>query len=104
MLPLGPVTGVPAGADVVVPTVPSGELVVPVTLGPREDWLDDGGHGLATWWTVTAESNRVGLRLDGPALPRAPEYADAEMPTEGGVTGAIPVPPRWPPGVLPVDQ
>jgi len=104
MLPLGPVTGVPAGADVVVPTVPSRELVVPVTLGPREDWLDDGGHGLATWWTVTAESNRVGLRLDGPALRRAPEYADAELPSEGVVTGAIQVPPSGLPVVFLADH
>ncbi|NBH03381.1 biotin-dependent carboxyltransferase family protein, partial [Amycolatopsis sp. SID8362] len=71
VLPLGTPTGIPAGADVVVPAPASGELVVPVTLGPRDDWLEDAAGGLSAWWTVTAESNRVGLRLDGPPLRRA---------------------------------
>ncbi|MGW4520841.1 5-oxoprolinase subunit C family protein [Amycolatopsis sp. NPDC004378] len=100
VLPLGE-PGIPAGADVVVPAPAPGELVVPVTLGPRDDWLDDVAAGLSAWWTVTAESNRVGLRLDGTPLRRAVE---GELPSEGVVTGAIQVPPSGLPVVFLADH
>jgi biotin-dependent carboxylase-like uncharacterized protein len=100
VLPLGE-PGIPAGADVVVPVAAPGELVVPVTLGPRDDWLEDAAGGLSAWWTVTAESNRVGLRLDGTPLRRA---TDGELPSEGVVTGAIQVPPSGLPVVFLADH
>jgi biotin-dependent carboxylase-like uncharacterized protein len=92
VLPLGEAGGLPAGADVVVPPDPGFELTVPVLLGPRDDWFTGPARQLATGWTVTSDSNRVGLRLDGPALRRAEEFADAELPSEGIITGAIQVP------------
>ncbi|MEU0789507.1 biotin-dependent carboxyltransferase family protein [Amycolatopsis sp. NPDC005961] len=100
VLPLGE-PGIPAGADVVVPSPAPADLVVPVTLGPRDDWLDDPAGGLSAWWTVTAESNRVGLRLDGTPLRRAIE---GELPSEGVVTGAIQVPPSGLPVVFLADH
>ncbi|GLY36031.1 allophanate hydrolase [Amycolatopsis sp. NBRC 101858] len=100
VLPLGE-PGIPVGADVIVPVAAPGELVVPVTLGPRDDWLDDPAGGLSAWWTVTAESNRVGLRLDGTPLRRA---VDGELPSEGVVTGAIQVPPSGLPVVFLADH
>ncbi len=100
VLPLGE-PGIPAGADVVVPVQAPGELVVPVTLGPRDDWIDDPAGGLSAGWTVTAESNRVGLRLDGTPLRRA---VDGELPSEGVVTGAIQVPPSGLPVVFLADH
>lgn len=100
VLPLGPARGVPAGADVVLPAAAPPDLVIPVTLGPRDDWLDEPGRGLAAWWTVTAESNRVGLRLDGAPLHRAEEFAETELPSEGVLTGAIQVPPSGLPVVF----
>ncbi|MGK3200344.1 biotin-dependent carboxyltransferase family protein [Amycolatopsis sp. MEPSY49] len=100
VLPLGE-PGIPAGADVIVPAPAPAELVVPVTLGPRDDWLDDPARGLSAWWTVTAESNRVGLRLDGTPLRRA---IDGELPSEGVVTGAIQVPPSGLPVVFLADH
>ncbi|MEU4249713.1 biotin-dependent carboxyltransferase family protein [Amycolatopsis sp. NPDC026612] len=101
VLPLGTPTGVPAGADVVVPAAAPADVVVPVTLGPRDDWLDDPARGLSAWWTVTPESNRVGLRLDGTPLRRA---VDGELPSEGVVTGAIQVPPSGLPVVFLADH
>ncbi|WP_410637388.1 biotin-dependent carboxyltransferase family protein [Amycolatopsis sp. lyj-346] len=100
VLPLGD-PGIPAGADVVVPLRAPDELVVAVTLGPRDDWFDDPAGGLAAGWTVTAESNRVGLRLDGTPLRRA---VDGELPSEGVVTGAIQVPPSGRPVVFLADH
>ena len=36
--------------------------------GPREDWIDEAGHArfLTGDWRVSAHSNRVGVRLEGP--------------------------------------
>ncbi|MEA5359474.1 biotin-dependent carboxyltransferase family protein [Amycolatopsis sp., V23-08] len=104
VLPLGPVRGVPAGADVVTPAAAPASLVIPVTPGPREDWLDSPAEGLSAWWTVTPESNRVGLRLDGTPLRRAAQFAEAELPSEGVVTGAIQVPPSGLPVVFLADH
>ncbi|MFC5689216.1 biotin-dependent carboxyltransferase family protein [Amycolatopsis mediterranei] len=100
VLPLGE-PGIPTGADVMVSVRAPGELVVPVTLGPRDDWIDDPAGGLSAGWTVTAESNRVGLRLDGTPLRRA---VDGELPSEGVVTGAIQVPPSGLPVVFLADH
>jgi biotin-dependent carboxylase-like uncharacterized protein len=101
VLPLGDPAGIPEGADVVVPAAAPPDLVVPVTLGPRDDWLDDPARGLSAWWTVTADSNRVGLRLDGTPLRRSVE---GELPSEGVLTGAIQVPPNGLPVVFLADH
>lgn len=63
--------------------------------GPRADWFDDGAWQtlLTQRWVVDAQSNRVGMRLRGPALRRAEEYAAAELPSEGMVLGSVQVPP-----------
>ncbi|WP_410627219.1 biotin-dependent carboxyltransferase family protein [Amycolatopsis sp. cmx-8-4] len=104
VLPLGPARGVPAGADVVAPAAAPASLVIPVTSGPRHDWLESPAEGLSAWWTVTSESNRVGLRLDGTPLRRAAAFAEAELPSEGVVTGAIQVPPSGLPVVFLADH
>ncbi|MFI9006980.1 biotin-dependent carboxyltransferase family protein [Actinosynnema sp. NPDC053489] len=92
-LPLGDPTGVPVGVDVLVPVRVPGELVVPVRLGPRDDWFDDpAGRLRAGRWTVSERSNRVGLRLTGTALERTAARVGQELPSEGLVTGAVQVP------------
>ena len=48
-------------------------------------------------YTVLPASDRTGLRLDGPALPRAIE---GELPSEGVVNGALQVPPDGRPILL----
>ena len=59
--------------------------------GPRTDWFAPGALAalLGSVYTVGAASNRTGLRLDGRALTRSGE---AELPSEGVVTGALQVP------------
>ena len=56
--------------------------------GPRADWLSDAGQDtLRTGrWRVSADSNRVALRLTGPAVERA---RFDELPSEGLVIGAV---------------
>jgi biotin-dependent carboxylase-like uncharacterized protein len=104
VLPLGRACGVPAGVDVIAPSPSYAELEVPVLLGPREDWFEDPAARLTGPWTVTAESNRVGVRLEGSPLVRTAEFADVELPSEGLVTGAIQAPPSGLPVVFLADH
>lgn len=62
-----------------------------VVPGPRDDWFAPGALELlcAAEWKVTPSSNRVGIRLDGPELPRA---RHDELRSEGLATGALQVP------------
>jgi biotin-dependent carboxylase-like uncharacterized protein len=104
VLPLGPSRGVPTGLDVVTPSPAPAELDVRVLLGPRDDWFEEPGLALAGPWTVTAESNRVGVRLTGPALSRKAEFSSRELPSEGLITGAIQAPPSGLPVVFLADH
>jgi biotin-dependent carboxylase-like uncharacterized protein len=92
VLPVGSTTLPMPGVDVApVPDPPAGELTVPVLVGPRADWFTADAWSTLTGavYTVTSESNRIGLRLDGPALERA---RPGELPSEGMVRGALQVP------------
>jgi biotin-dependent carboxylase-like uncharacterized protein len=101
-LPLGAVTGSPLHADTMVWQAPPEELVLPVLLGPRDDWFTTRAiNTLATArFHVSSRSNRIALRMDGPALDRA---VHREMPSEGMVVGAIQVPPDGKPVVFLAD-
>ena len=83
----------------------AGETVMlSVTLGPREDWFTEAGIEtlLSQEWTVTHESDRVGLRLNGEVpLERA---RTGELPSEGAVTGALQVPPSGQPVLFGPDH
>ena len=74
-----------------------------VAAGPRADWLTPAAHALlaAHPWEVTDRSNRVGLRLAGPALERA---VSGELASEGTVPGAVQVPPDGRPVVFLADH
>ncbi|MCR2813756.1 5-oxoprolinase/urea amidolyase family protein [Microbacterium sp. zg.Y1084] len=70
--------------------------------GPRAGWFAPSALETlyAATWTVTAEADRVGIRLDGPALART---RAGELPSEAMVPGALQVPPGGRPTVLGVD-
>ncbi|GLZ05786.1 allophanate hydrolase [Actinomadura sp. NBRC 104412] len=93
-LPIGPTTGldeiqVDVAPSPALPEVPELRLLP----GPRDDWFTP--ESLATLtsepYEVTSESNRVGVRLNGPTLTRA---RHGELSSEGMVTGALQVPPN----------
>ncbi len=91
-----------------LPPIPD-EPVLDVVLGPREDWFTaEAGTTLTTVaWDVTADSNRVGVRLAGPALHRADPATGsghAELPSEGMVAGAVQVPPNGQPILFLADH
>ncbi|GHK02968.1 allophanate hydrolase [Streptomyces sp. Y2F8-2] len=103
VLPLGVPTGPHARVDAVPQPGPPAELVLRVTLGPRADWFTrDALRTLVTRaYRVSAASNRIGLRTEGPALERA---RNGELPSEGMVLGAVQVPPDGRPVVFLADH
>jgi biotin-dependent carboxylase-like uncharacterized protein len=103
-LPLGDPRPAPADGSPVPVSVPPARVVVPALLGPRDDWFTDPAAGLrAAGWTVDPASNRVGLRLKGRPLTRAPERDGVELPSEPMVPGAVQVPPSGQPVVFLAD-
>ncbi len=97
----------PVGSDVTGPV--SGEVAVPspvagvrLAAGPRAEWFVE--HALSTLlgaaWTVRPDSDRVGVRLDGPLLRRRDR---SELPSEPTLPGALQVPPDGRPIVLGPD-
>lgn len=77
--------------------------VLRVTPGPQADWFPESSQRLfhEATYRVTEESNRMGLRLDGPRLPLS---SGGEMITEGVSLGAIQVPNGGSPIILFVEQ
>lgn len=103
LLPLGTAGGLPVHAPVLPCPGPPRDLVLPVVLGPRDDWFT--ARGLRTFasgtYRVSTSSNRIGLRVEGPPLERA---GTGELPSEGMVTGAVQVPPDGLPVVFLADH
>ncbi|TCP39367.1 biotin-dependent carboxylase-like uncharacterized protein [Tamaricihabitans halophyticus] len=94
-------SGLPDCATTAVPTTM--DPTVRVHPGPRDDWFSPDALRVLTseTWEITAETNRVGARLSGPAL----EYAtNSQLPSEGMVAGAIEVPPSGQPIVFLADH
>lgn len=81
----------------------SGIVALPIRLGPRDDWFTAAAVDTLTTATyeVSADSNRVGLRLTGPSLERA---VTGEIASEGMVLGAVQVPPSGEPVVFLADH
>ncbi len=109
-LPIGDLTAQPVWLDVVPARPPSDEIIVTMTLGPHDDVLDAAGWAALTQatWQVDSRSDRIGIRLAGPAL-QAPSSDLASFPVlpgcvqlpgdgrpvvlgpDSGVTGGYPV-------------
>jgi biotin-dependent carboxylase-like uncharacterized protein len=82
--------------------------VLAVLPGPRAEWV--GGWGgdlgglLSRLWHVANDSDRIGLRLSGSHIERAPAWRAAELPSEGVVRGAVQVPPGGEPVLFLADH
>ncbi|MEU5627572.1 biotin-dependent carboxyltransferase family protein [Streptomyces tendae] len=103
VLPLGRPGGRHARVDVAPLPAPPAELILRVTAGPRADWFTPEAVRAFTSraYRVSSASNRIGLRVDGPALERA---RPGELPSEGTVLGAVQVPPDGMPVVFLADH
>ncbi|MFI1050398.1 biotin-dependent carboxyltransferase family protein [Streptomyces griseoruber] len=103
VLPLGPEPAPHTRVDVAPQAAPPAELVLRVTLGPREDWFTAEAVRVFTTraYRVSPASNRIGLRTEGPVLERA---LPGELASEGMVLGAVQVPPNGQPVVFLADH
>jgi KipI family sensor histidine kinase inhibitor len=121
VLPVGAVDSARAVGQPEPPALPAdllsaagGEpVVLRITTGPRHDWFTPRSLEALTGqvWTVTAESNRIGVRLGtGPATPGADagtpleRARDGELPSEGVVAGSLQVPPSGLPVLFLADH
>jgi len=97
-LPVGAAAGEVSGAS----AAPAAGGSFAMRFGPRDDWFTPAARDLLVTaeWTVRSQSDRIGLRLDGPPLERA--VAD-ELPSEPTLPGAIQVPPDGRPIVFGPD-
>lgn len=92
------------GVDVAPVQAPEGgDVTLRIVDGPRADWFSDAGRDalVSAAYEVTADSNRVGMRLSGPMLERA---RHDELPSEGMVCGALQVPPSGQPTLFLADH
>ncbi|MCB1300610.1 MAG: biotin-dependent carboxyltransferase family protein [Tetrasphaera sp.] len=92
LVPIG--TGASASPVVdhaAIPSPPVDATTLAALPGPRRHWFSDEAVAqlMATTYRVTAELDRTGIRLDGPAVPRCREE---ELPSEGMVRGAVQIP------------
>jgi biotin-dependent carboxylase-like uncharacterized protein len=99
-IPTGPA---PCVNHAPVPDPEPGDVTVLVAPGPRRNWFADAAWDVLVGqtYTVTPDSNRVGLRLDGHALERT---CIDELPSEGMVRGALQVPPSGKPVLFLADH
>lgn len=83
--------------------LPSNDLTLRVVPGPRDDWFDPSALSnlYGEPYTVTSQSNRIGIRLEGAPLTRS---RHDELPSEGMVSGAIQVPPSHQPTLFLADH
>jgi biotin-dependent carboxylase-like uncharacterized protein len=92
------------GVDVAPVAEPQdGGITVHVLPGPRLDWFTPRAWTMLTDqpYTVTNDSNRIGLRLEGTSLERA---VTGELPSEGMVRGALQIPPSGMPVLFLADH
>jgi biotin-dependent carboxylase-like uncharacterized protein len=85
---------------------PDDVAVLRAVPGPRLDWLDPGSAE-RLWrqtWHVSPDSDRVGVRLRGPALARTAARERAELPSEPLVRGAAQLPPGGHPVLFLADH
>ena len=104
VLPVGLPERAMPGVDVAPVAEPgTGEVSVRVLPGPRRDWFADAAWAalIGRPYTVTSESNRIGLRLEGTPLERT---RTDELPSEGLVRGALQIPPSGLPVLFLADH
>ncbi|HET9423299.1 MAG TPA: biotin-dependent carboxyltransferase family protein [Nocardioides sp.] len=79
------------------------DLHLPLVLGPRDDWFEPEARSLllGSRFEVTPDSDRVGLRIAGPTLPRR---VTRELSSEGVVRGSVQVPPGGRPTIFGPDH
>jgi biotin-dependent carboxylase-like uncharacterized protein len=105
IVPVGPPPADFPNVDQAPTAALSGEtLLLRALRGPRDDWLADPGALVATEWTASSRSDRVGMRLVGEPLQHHASRMGQELPSEGVVRGSIQVPPGGEPVIFLADH
>ncbi|MDG3010285.1 biotin-dependent carboxyltransferase family protein [Rhodococcus sp. D2-41] len=89
------------------PVAPIGNdpLTVRIVFGPRDDWFTEPEVLCTATWTVSPDSDRIGVRLHRPSgAPTLRRARTGELPTEGMALGAVQVPPSGQPVVFLADH
>jgi allophanate hydrolase subunit 2 len=98
-----PAASVPLLDDDAAYPPPTGAVTLGLLPGPRADWVTDAAlralHESA--WRLSASADRIGARLEGPALAR--RIAE-ELPSEPTVAGGIQVTGTGVPTILLADR
>lgn len=105
VLPVGaqPAQRIPPVDTVPIDPPTSGQIELALRPGPRRSWFTEAAWQslTETVWTISARSDRTGVRLEGTQLERA---VGGELPSEGMLRGAIQVSPDGAPTVLGADH
>lgn len=102
-LPIGIAGGdFPSVEQAPIAAMTGGAVSLTVIRGPRDDWFTDPDALTRHRWTVSDDTDRVGVRLLGPPLER--RWPKRELPSEGMLRGAIQVPPNGQPVILGADH
>ncbi len=103
LLPVGLASREFPAIDLAPQPMPLGEPALRVIAGPRQDWFTAAALDTlcSQPYVVTAQSNRIGVRLKGGALRRRD---DTELPPEAMVLGALQVPPSGQPILFLADH
>ncbi len=93
----------PAEVEDVPALLTSGSTTVSAIPGPRDGWFTDDAVRtfFSAQWSVSARSDRIGVRLEGPSLDR--QVTD-ELPSEPCVRGSVQVVSAGTPVVLGPDH
>ena len=103
VVPVGDPVGRSPGIDQApVAAMTDGPVELRMTPGPRYDWFVDPDAIVHTEWVTSDRSDRVGVRLVGPALQS--RWPGRQLPSEGAIRGAVQVPPDGQPVILGADH
>jgi biotin-dependent carboxylase-like uncharacterized protein len=82
----------------------SSEITLRAIPGPQDDYFDTGLHVFwGSEFTVTSKADRMGYRLEGPAIPLKDEVPRSII-SEPSLSGAIQIPPDGQPIILLAEQ
>lgn len=108
VLSLGEETGQPPGVDCAPVAVPADLITLRLHLGPHADWFEPASLAALgrDAYTVTSDSNRIGLRLHGtaPRRIRGGDRSPDELPSAGLAHGSLQSPPGGQPVLFLADH
>ncbi|GGL26375.1 biotin-dependent carboxyltransferase family protein [Nocardia jinanensis] len=103
-LPIGPQPRDWPNIDQAPQPGPPGTLEIRALPGPRDDWFTDPDALFTGHWTVSADTDRVGARLDRAGGPPLHRTFSGELATEGMALGSVQVPPSGQPVIFLADH